>query len=58
MKVKQLVEMLKSYDPDHDIVISGHTVLGFGHDFTVEGLRQYDQTPYVLLVPGDEYQEE
>lgn len=57
MKIKQLVEMLNSCDPDHDIVISGCD-LGFGHDFTVEGLRQYDQTPYVLLVPGDEYQEE
>lgn len=57
MKVKQLIEVLQTYNPEHDIVVSGHDGLGFGCDFAVDLVHQYDETKYVLLVPGREYEE-
>lgn len=58
MKVQQLIEVLQTYNPDHDIVISGHNGLGLGCDFAVDLVHQYDETNYVLLVPGKEYEED
>jgi hypothetical protein len=58
MKVKQLIEVLQTYSPEHDIVISGHDGLGLGCDLEVDLVHQYDETYYVLLVPGKEYEEE
>lgn len=58
MKVKELINLLQNYNPEHDIVVSGHTNLGYGMDFEVSHLHQYDDTNYVLLEAGNEYQEE
>jgi hypothetical protein len=58
MKVQQLIQVLQTYNPDHDIVVSGHSGLGLGCDFTVALVHQYDETNYVVLVPGREYEGE
>ncbi len=57
MKVSDLVAVLQLLDPDHDVVIAG-TDLGYGHEITVSEVHQYDNTKYVRLVPGDEYEED
>jgi hypothetical protein len=57
MKVQRLIEVLQTYNPDHDIVVSG-SGLGFGCDFAVDLVHQYDETNYVVLVPGKEYEDE
>ena len=57
MKVKQLIEVLQTYNPDHDIVISCHDGLGFRCDFDVGLVQQYNETNYVLLMPGKVYEE-
>ena len=55
MRVQQLIQALQTYNPDHDIVVSGHNGLGLGCDFAVARVHQYDETNYVVLVPGKEY---
>lgn len=57
MKVHQLIEVLKTYDPDHDVIISG-IEQGFGVDFELNKVHQWDETAYVRLIPDKEYEED
>ena len=57
MKVSELIAVLQALDPNHDVVIAGAD-LGFGHEITVSEVHQYDDTKYVRLVPGDDYEED
>jgi hypothetical protein len=57
MKVSELITLLQVLNPDHDVVISGNE-LGYGKDFGMVEVHQYNDTNYVRLIPGDDYEED
>ena len=53
MRVKDLIALLKTYDGNAPVVISG-AEKGFGADFEIDGTHQFDDSPEVRLIPGAE----
>ena len=57
MKVKNLIEKLQAFDPEHEVIVSGNE-FGIGHDVRIDAAHQYDETNYVRLITGDCFEEE
>jgi hypothetical protein len=57
MTVSELITVLSQLDPTTPVVIAG-TDLGFGVDFNLDKVHQYDNTEYIRLCPGAEFEEE
>lgn len=56
MKVKELIALLMTHDPEQDVVISADE-LGHGCDYELVEVHKYDNTNYVRLITGDNYEE-
>jgi len=56
MKVKELIRYMQGYNPEHEVVVSGHE-LGLGSDLVLVETHQYDKTKYICLITGDSFEE-
>jgi hypothetical protein len=54
MKVKELIALLMTHDPEQDVVISADE-LGHGCDYELVEVHKYDNTDYVRLIPDEQH---